>query len=114
MDTKLARYQQLVKEILTRYSELINRHPNPNQETEVVFDDKHNHYMLVNLGWNKDERIQGNTLHIRLRNGKIWIEEDWTEQGIATDLLEAGVPKEDIVLAFHPPMMRPYTEFAVA
>ncbi len=42
------------------------------------------------------------------------IEEDWTEGGIATDLLEAGVPKEDIVLAFHPPKMRPYTEFAVA
>jgi hypothetical protein len=37
-----------------------------------------------------------------------------TEDGIATDLLEAGVPKEDIVLAFHAPEMRPYTEFAVA
>jgi hypothetical protein len=29
-------------------------------------------------------------------------------------LLEAGVPKEDIVLAFHEPEMRQYTEFAVA
>ena len=26
----------------------------------------------------------------------------------------AGVPKEDIVLAFHAPEMRPYTEFAAA
>jgi hypothetical protein len=34
--------------------------------------------------------------------------------GIATDLLEAGVPKEDIVLTFHSPEMRPLTEFAVA
>ena len=25
-----------------------------------------------------------------------------------------GVPREDIVLAFHPPEMRPLTEFAVA
>ena len=35
-----------------------------------------------------------------------------TEEGIATDLLEAGVPKEDIVLAFQPPDVRRFTEFA--
>lgn len=28
--------------------------------------------------------------------------------------LEAGVPKEDIVLAFHQPELRQYTEFAAA
>jgi hypothetical protein len=28
--------------------------------------------------------------------------------------LEAGVPKKDIVLAFHHPARRPATEFAVA
>ncbi|MFN0112370.1 MAG: element excision factor XisI family protein, partial [Blastocatellia bacterium] len=33
---------------------------------------------------------------------------------IATDLEEAGVPKEDIVLGFQPPKVRPYTEYAVA
>jgi len=49
-----------------------------------------------------------------LHNNKIYIEEDLTEDGIATNLLVAGVPREDIVLAFHPPEMRPYTEFAVA
>ena len=29
-------------------------------------------------------------------------------------LIERGVPTKDIVLAFHPPEMRSYTEFAVA
>ncbi|MGI2904577.1 element excision factor XisI family protein [Tolypothrix sp. VBCCA 56010] len=42
------------------------------------------------------------------------IEEDRTENGIATDIVRAGVPKEDIVLAFHEPNMRQYTDFAVA
>ena len=50
----------------------------------------------------------------RLKDGKIWLEEDWTEQGIATELLKAGVPKEAIVLAFQPPEMRQLSEFAVA
>ncbi len=51
---------------------------------------------------------------ISLSSYKFWIEKDGTENGIATDLLEADVPKEDIVLAFHPPEMRSFTEFAVA
>lgn len=45
---------------------------------------------------------------------KIWIEEDWTKQGIANDLLDAGVPAEDIVLGFQHPSKRPLTEFAPA
>ncbi|MDD1428313.1 XisI protein, partial [Dolichospermum sp. ST_sed9] len=43
---------------------------------------------------------------------KIWIQHDGTEVGIATLLLEKGVPKEDIVLGFHSPDMREFTEFA--
>jgi len=43
-----------------------------------------------------------------------WIEQDWTEKGIATELLESGVPNEDIVLGFRHPERRPLTEFAVA
>jgi hypothetical protein len=53
-------------------------------------------------------------LFARIHNGKIWIEEDNTEEGLASLLVEAGVPKEDIVLAFHPPELRDLTEYAVA
>jgi hypothetical protein len=55
---------------------------------------------------------------VRIRNSKFYIEiapnGHPTEAGIATELLAAGVPKDDIVLAFHHPSMRPYTEFIVA
>ena len=53
-------------------------------------------------------------IHVRLKDDKIWIEEDWTEDGVATDLLQKGVSREEIVLAFHPPHVRQYTEFAIA
>jgi hypothetical protein len=36
-----------------------------------------------------------------------------TDCNIAAELLKAGVPREDIVLCFQPPDMRPLTEFAV-
>ncbi|BAY09373.1 element excision factor XisI family protein [Calothrix sp. NIES-2098] len=38
----------------------------------------------------------------------------WTENGVATDLLHKGITQEEIVLAFHPPHARQYTEFAIA
>ncbi len=65
------------------------------------------------IGWNDTKRVWNTTAYVRIHSGKIWIEIDWLEHGIATDLLEAGVPKADIVLAFHHPSMCPYTEFAV-
>jgi hypothetical protein len=52
--------------------------------------------------------------YLRLTNGKIWIEEDWTKEGIAHELVLEGVPHEDIVLAFDPPFVRHLTEFATA
>jgi hypothetical protein len=111
---KLAQHRQLIKKILSHYAEIINRHPKPNKETDVVFDEERDHYMLISVGWAEYRRIRGTTVYVRLRNGKIWIEDDWLEHGITPDLLEAGVPKEDIVLAFHHPEMRPFTEFAIA
>ncbi len=111
---KLTEYPKLIKQILTEYVELCNRHPQPGIETFLITDEENGHYMWMNLGWQKGERITGITVYVRIRDRKFWIEEDWTEDGIATDLVRAGVPKEDIVLAFHEPGMRQYTDFAVA
>ncbi|MGB3207023.1 MAG: element excision factor XisI family protein, partial [Crinalium sp.] len=37
---------------------------------------------------------------------------DFTEVGVANELLAAGVPKQDIVLGFQAPYKRKFTEFA--
>jgi len=47
-------------------------------------------------------------------NDKIWIQQDGTEVGIANQLVDLGVPKQDIVLGFDPPNLRKYTDFAVS
>ena len=111
---KLANYRQIIKRILTDYHELLTRQPVPNVDAFLLFDEQRDHYMIINSGWTKNGRLRSTFVHVRLHNGKFWIEEDWTEEGIATDLLRAGVPREDIVLAFHPPELRPLTEFAAA
>lgn len=67
----------------------------------------------MTVGWNDYQRIHGSLLHIDIKAGKIWIQYDGTEEGIANRLVELGVPKTDIVLAFHVPFRRQYTDFAV-
>ena len=53
-------------------------------------------------------------VYVHLENGKIWVEEDWTDEEVADDLVEAGIAKAAIVLGFKPPELRQFTEFAVA
>src|SRR5688500_2655443 len=100
---KLSRYRELIKSLLSEQAKQMNRQATAGIETDVAFDEERDHYMLLKVGWWPKGRVSGNTIYVRLKNGKFWIEEDWTEEGIATALLEAGVPNEDIVLAFQPP-----------
>lgn len=112
---KPTQYSNLIKSILGRYVEIDRSQPTPGVEHFLVTDDEHGHYVWMNLGWSPTgRRVQTASVYVRLKEGKFWIEEDWTEAGIATELLNAGVPHEDIVLAFHEPAMRSYTEFAAA
>ena len=110
---RLTYYRSLIKDILTEYHQL-NEKSDSRVESCLVFDESHDHYLLMLMGWNRDERIKSVMIHIRLKDEKIWIEEDWTEEGVATDLIRKGVERKEIVLAFHPPHVRQYTEFAIA
>ncbi len=109
---KLERYRSLIQKILEEYQQLSLG--NSDVESVLLLDPIRDHYLLMKMGWYQDNRINRNVIHVRLKDGKIWIEEDRTEEGIATDLLQAGVSCEDIVLAFHPPRLRQFTEFATA
>jgi hypothetical protein len=53
-------------------------------------------------------------IHLSLVGEKVWVQSDDTEEGIATDLMAAGISKDDIVLGFRHPKIRPHTGFAVA
>jgi len=111
---KLTGYRNLIKRILTEYVELSKSQFNGDVELILILDDERGHYMWLKLGWENGKRVKYITIYARLRDGKFWIEEDWTEDGIATDLVREGVPKEDIVLAFHDPETRKHTDFAAA
>ncbi|MDX2098214.1 MAG: XisI protein [Leptolyngbyaceae cyanobacterium bins.59] len=82
-------------------------------QAQTIFDAERDHYQLVYVGWRDSDRFYGVILHADIIDGKIWIQQDGTEQGLANQLVELGVHKQDIFLAFDPPNLRQYTDFAV-
>lgn len=110
MDT-IAQYRQHIKTILSEHARLVwdNR-----IKAETIFDTEQDRYQLVYVGWRNSKRVYGVILHLDIIDNKIWIQQDGTEIGIANTLVELGVPKENIVLAFDPPNLRQYTDFAVS
>ncbi len=83
-------------------------------ERRTMFDRETDSYLLYIVGWSNGRRYHGINTHIDIINGKIYIQHDGTEEGITDDLEAAGVLKSDIVLAFHAPELRKYTEYAIA
>jgi hypothetical protein len=105
-------YRRYVIELLKQYGRYKPSYGDV--EVELIFDRENDHYQLMTVGWNKQQRIHGCIAHIDINGGKIWIQHDGTEIGLANELVELGVPKEDIVLAFHAPYKWQFTGFAVS
>ncbi|MDB9311899.1 XisI protein [Spirulina sp. CS-785/01] len=110
MDRQLERYQTIAREIVDDYA----RYEPSRGEIKLQAIADGDCYLLISFGWNGDRRVHSTILHLRVVEGKFWVERDETEEGITQDLLDRGVPKEDIVLAFYHPEDRKLTEFAIA
>lgn len=109
---RLDTFRQIIRDVLSAYVEI--RYANGDIHNEAVFDAEHDRYMVVSLGWDSAKRIHGALIHIDIIAGKVWIQRDGTEHGIARELVAAGIPREQIVLGFHQAEVRPLTEYAAA
>ncbi|CAD5934736.1 XisI protein [Planktothrix agardhii] len=85
----------------------------PVKKCRLIISEDRNNFLLITLGWEDDVQVHGCLVHIEVIGDKIWIHRDGLEDGIANELVKAGIPKTQIVLGFHPPNILPYTEFAV-
>ena len=111
MDT-LDTYRQIIQVVLTEYTRIPYAYGQ--MQCRAIFDREADSYLLVTLGWHGVRRIHGCLVHIDIIEGKVWIQRDDTEYGIARELQKAGIPRQDIVLGFHSPDVRKYTGYAVA
>jgi hypothetical protein len=113
MESLIEKHAEIVMSVLNHYAQFKPAYGEVDIET--VFDSQRHHYELVHVGWEDYHRLHGSVIHVDIKpDGKIWIQHDGTESGIVDDLLAAGVPKDQIVLAFYLPRKRVHTEFAVS
>ena len=108
---RVERYRQILRNLMEEYASY--KPSNGQIDTELVIDPQRDHYEVLNVGWDGQRRIHGCVIHVDIVGGKIWIQHDGTDRPIAAELVAAGVPREDIVLAFHPPELRQYTGYGV-
>jgi hypothetical protein len=102
----------IVERILDGYTKIPYAHGD--LTCEAIFDRTRGRFVLITLGWDDEERVHHVLAHIDIIDGKLWIQTDNTEHGIAPELVHAGIPKSNIVLAFRPPDVRQHTDYAVA
>jgi len=110
---KLNEYRNSIEEVLNWYGQFQPRECEE-YERQVLFDRERDHYLVLDVGWDYPHRIYNCLVHLDIKGGKIWVQEDVTDPGVVGRLMDRGIPREDIVLAFHAPYKRPYTEFAAA
>jgi XisI protein len=109
---KIQSYRSIIQQIFSQYASYKPSYGDV--EMQTLFDTEHDHYQVLAIGWSKEERIYGCSMHLDIKNDKIWIQTNNTELDIAQALIEMGVPKTDIVIGFQPVYIRQVSGYAIA
>jgi hypothetical protein len=109
---ELIRYRKNIKQILSPYANV--KYANGDFHNQSVFDENADRYLAISTGFEGRKRYHGCVIDIAIRDGKVWLEADNTDAVIARELVNAGIPKNEIVLGFRLPELRGETGYATA
>jgi len=112
---QVEQYREWIQDLLSRYRQDNDAEQgklSDDLETQTVFDTVRAHYQIMHVGWRGKRWVHSCTVHVDVKDGKIWIQWNGMEDNLARELVELGVPKTDIVLGFHAPSLRKHTDYA--
>lgn len=96
--TKLIDYRQRVLQVLNMHANMLGEPAWIQSRVESNSSD--NTYQLIDRDPRENSGTDYVVVELKLFGGKVWVLNDGIEYGIAEDLLEAGIPSEDIVEDF--------------
>jgi hypothetical protein len=108
---RVEQYRQIVKRLIEEYASWGSSRGQIS--SEAIVDREKDHYEVLHVGWDDERRVHCSFIDIDIINGKVWIQHDGTDHPVAEELMAEGIPKDDIVLAFHPAKVRHLTGSAV-
>jgi hypothetical protein len=79
---------------------------------QVVFDHERKLFQVLVIGWLNDRYHCQIIVHLEVRKNLVWLQQDLTDANIAEQLIESGIPREQIVLGFQPEYKRGMYGFA--
>ncbi|MGB0930663.1 MAG: element excision factor XisI family protein [Chitinophagales bacterium] len=109
---KINNYKQIIQKAFEYQASKFN-HPLPYAGTRVYIGENKNHFILMDIGWKGKIYLHRILYTVEIINDKIWIHEDNTDTDLIGKLLDAGIPKKDIVLGFVPLYAREIEGFAM-
>ncbi|MCY7351193.1 MAG: XisI protein [Cytophagaceae bacterium] len=97
----LKKYQQILIDFLEEYASIqyVNA---PEPEQQVIADLQRNHFQLVSMGWHKGRFVHDVVFHFDIKDGKIFIRQNWSDLRLAKELTTRGVAPPDIVVGSTP------------
>jgi hypothetical protein len=113
---KITKYRKILTEVLESYAGIRQGEQGlpGSLSIQLLFDRERDQYQVLGLGWKGEQQTFLVLLHFAIQNGKIWLHRHVADYDILADLEAKGIPKEDIVPAFHAPAIRAFTGYAVA
>lgn len=106
---KLEEYKKIIKQLILDYAKIKPAYGDI--DGEVVFDEEREHYELLSIGWEGTKRVHFTVFHIDIKDGKIWLQKNSTDLDIAEELVEVGIPRDEIVLGCVLPQSRKLTKY---
>jgi XisI protein len=108
----LEQYRKAIKTFLQEYAD--SRRIKSDTDIETIFDTENDRYLVLDVGWEKSRRIHNCIFHFDIKDGKIWLQENNTDIEVDQELEDMGISKKEIVVGFHHPSVREYSDFAVS
>jgi hypothetical protein len=109
---KLENYRCCIQNLLEEY--LAQGPVKEGVESQLLMDSQRHHYQWMRVGWSNRQRTYHVVMHLDIKDGKVWIQQNMTDIDLAQALMEAGVAREDIVLGLQPEYKRGLNGFAIA
>ncbi len=97
----LKKYQQIVIDFLEEYARI--RYANgPELEQQVLADRERNHFQLVSVGWHQGRFVHEVVFHFDIKEGKVFIQQNWSDLRLVNELTARGISSSDIVVGSMP------------
>ena len=103
--------ENLIIQVLSEFRDYYNQ--GNGTPIQLIADKETKHYQLAMIGWENKKRHFGVLAHLCIKNSKINLEYNGTEEDFIADLEKLGVQKSEVVVAFHAPYLRPLTGYAL-